>query len=122
MRATCCAEPRIGPEAPLAVESLLFEDFLPVDGNAIPVNREILPVALVAHQRLGIAPDLLLQGFEDGLAAGGILAGLTLIEADDVAALPDPDLLDFQRGGLFGEDSLRVHFPVDPATKKWNQS
>ena len=58
------------------------------------------------------AAELLPQRRHDRLPIGGILAGLVLVEADDVAAALDPHLLDLQRRRVRRWSALGMHDPI----------
>jgi hypothetical protein len=57
---------------------------------------QITAVARVADQRLVPRAELLSQRRHDRLPVGGVLAGLVLVETDDVPAIAGPHLLDLQ--------------------------
>jgi len=60
-------------------------------------NVQVTMVALVTHQRLVTPLELLSQHRHDRLLIGGVLAGLVVVETDDVEAVVPPHLLDLQR-------------------------
>ena len=73
-------------------------------------------VAFVADETLLPATQLLAQGLEDAGAIVRILSSLFFIEAHNVTASLDFDLLDLERSGIFGALALGGDFlPVSAA-------
>ena len=63
-----------------------------------PVLPQIAPIRAVADQRLVADSETLLQAGDDRLAVGGVLLGLRLVAAHDVARAPDRHLLHEELG------------------------
>jgi hypothetical protein len=87
----------VGAEHPLAVRAGVLGDLRFIDLEVRGATAaEVTAIALVAHQRLVPRVELLAQRRHDRLPISGILACLVLVEADHVATLVHPHLLDFQ--------------------------
>lgn len=62
----------------------------------VAIKFQVFAISLVAHDCLGSPLQLLLERCNDILPILGILAGLLFIEADNVAPIFRPNLLDLQ--------------------------
>ena len=86
----------VGAEDPLPVEAGLLLHLRLIDREPAP-TRKVTPVALVADERLGSSLERFTERPEDGFAVGLVLGSLIVVQADDVAVVVHPHLLDLER-------------------------
>src|SRR4029077_7027103 len=73
----------------------------------VSLNFQIATVTFVSDQTLVPLSKLLLQVHDNSLSVVRILPALFFIKTDDIAAVLDPDFLDFERGRILGMAALR---------------
>ena len=100
-------DPGVGAQHEDAIVARLIGQLAGVDlEGLLGGGAEIAPVGGVADQRLVAPLQLLVEGVDDGAAVGGVLAGLGLVAAHDVAPALGLDFLDEELG-------LRAPGPLD---------
>ena len=88
----------VGAQHEETVVAFFIGDLFVVDCKvAATLDLEKPAIAFISNQPLVAATELFAQRITDGVAVASILSALVLVEADDVAAALDLDLLDLQR-------------------------
>src|SRR6195256_1852427 len=98
----------IGAQNPEPVVARFGFDLLFINRKMmVALNFQIATVTFISDQTLVPLSKLLLQVHDNSLSVVRILPALFFIKTDDIAAVLDPDFLDFERGRILRIDALR---------------